>query len=172
MSRGDIRISDPGGKSVNPVRRFATVAAQGAILAGEPVKIQATVPKMYYVTLLADGDGVMTAASFYFVGIAAGDGTHTSSADGYVDVYIDLPGTVYRARALTAANADTQAEIDSRQFYRVVIDLTSSAFTLDASAADNRQNAFVIIGGDTTERAFDFVCAEEATWRNFGRRAA
>ena len=173
MSRADIRIVDVGGRNVTPVRRFVTVAAQEAITAGEPVKINPAGTKMYYVTLLTNGDPVITPGSWdYFVGIAAADSTHTTSADGYVDVYLDTPGTIYGAKAKTATQVDTQSEVDSRQFYRVVLDLTSSKFTIDGAAATATTNGLIILGGDPSNSELHFAVAEQATWRFFGSTLA
>ena len=166
MAKGDIKIVDCGGRSNSPVLKFRTKGGDTAINAGEPVKIARA--STVYVVPLADGD-LLTDAP-YFVGIAAANATHTTSADGYVDVYLDLPGTVYRAKAKTAANADTQADIDDRMLYRVVIDLTSSKYTVDAAASDLATNGLIIVGGSAATSEIDFIVAGQATWREWANR--
>ena len=163
MSAGDMRIVSPSGRML-PTLPFVVKQGVAAINPGEPVKILPAGVGQYYVVPLADADG--TVRSMYFVGIAAKASTQTSSADGSVEVYLDQPGTIYALKAKTTAAADTQAEIDSRLFYRLVIDLTSSKYTLDDPAADSQLNAFIVMpGGDPRISEFFFVIADQATWR-------
>lgn len=145
MSRNDIKIKDIGGYNVAPTRRFLTEAGATAILQGEPVKFKALGAR--YVIPLADGDGVIGTMT-PIVGIAASDSNHTASADGSVEVYLPLPGIVYEIKAKSAASADTQSEIDALTLDRAIIDLTSSAYTLDATGTDVVTAPFVIVGGD------------------------
>ena len=121
---------------------------------------------------LADGDPQIGVD--YFVGIAAGAGTHTASASGYVDVYLDLPGTVYSARATTASTWDTQREVDLNTGYRISLDLISSAYTanvaddLGTSAIDGLQ----IVGGNFSGYEVYFQSLDGASWRGAGLGAA
>jgi len=169
MAKGDIKIVDVGGKNVVPVRTFQVKSGKGSINAGEPVRLahEAAAGTGFYVVPLEDGKG--TVANMYFLGIAANNATHTSAADGTVDVYLDLPGTIYRVKAKTAASADSTADINSRLFYRYVIDLTSSTYTLDEAGGDGTTNAFIVVGGDPATSSFDFVCADIATWRHWAK---
>lgn len=172
MSRNDLRIVDSGGRTANPVIRFRVPAASSAILAGEPVQIRTTISGDqtigFYPIVLSDAQA---AGTFYFLGIASADGTHTASADGFVQVYLDIPGTVYGAQPVTADAADTQEEIDTRQFYRLNINLASSRFTVDSDTTDAKAGAFVVVGGDAEKDEIWFVAQDASTWRNWGRAA-
>ena len=168
MSRGDIKIVDSGGKNVVPVRRFITKSGQGAILAGEPVRTSRADPapaagKGFYAVALYDNEPV--ADQHYFLGIAAADSTETSSADGVVEVYLDLPGTLYAIKPTTAGNANTQAELDSVLFYRAVFDVTSSKFTITLEA-DSAKNALILLGGDPLNDEIHFAVSDDASWRS------
>lgn len=167
MSTGDLRIVDLGGNNVTPVRRFIVKAGKDSINAGEPVRIahEATTGGFYVIRLL-DAEPVIQQA--YFLGIAANAASHTSSADGTVDVYLDQPGTIYAASPKTANDANTQAKLDSYLFYRIVIDRTSNKFTADL-AADSATRAFVVIGGNPERDEVHFYCADGASWRDRAR---
>ena len=168
MSAGDIKIVSQSGKISNPVRRFRVPAGQAAIAAGEPVKIlQDTAVGSYYPLKLIDADGTIL-ENMYFLGITAAAGTHSSSAAGYVDVYLDTPGTVYRAKVKTANAANTVAKVDAFTLYRLVIDLTSSKYRIDDTTATAGGQAFIVVGGNPDEDALDFCVAEQGTWRNWG----
>ena len=167
MARGDIRIQDTGGRNVVPVRRFPVESGQTAINAGEPVMVatagELDAPLDVYVIALTDGLPLST--NSYFVGIAAADGTHTSSADGYVDVYLDLPGIIYAAKQKNTAGL-SQAEIDLGTFKRYVFDLTSSSYTLDdTGTAVSSNNGLIIVGGNPDSDEWYFTTASSATWR-------
>lgn len=152
MSRGDIKFQDKPYMTV-PAVRWQTEAAATAIYAGEPVKLKAAGSP--YVIPVADGEPVIGTTTAV-IGIAATDSTHTASADGFVMVYLPLPGIVYRARAKTTSTVDTQAEINALCGDRVVFDLTSSVYTVDAAAGDGATNGIYIVGGnpDTYEVYF------------------
>src|SRR3990167_4546058 len=123
MSRFDIRPIDVGGHSNLPTYKWAVQAGTATFIkAGEPVKVLNTSGSS--VTLLSDGDP--TGSQIMFVGIAASDSDNTATATGFVNVYVPLLGATYEAKALTAANADTEAEINNLRGKRVVLNLDSS----------------------------------------------
>src|SRR5690242_16275254 len=126
MAKGDVKIVSPGAGSV-PTWRWQTEAAATAIYAGEPTKLKSAGSP--YVIPAADADFTL-GTDTPFMGIAASDSTHTASADGYIDLYMPLPGLVYEAKAKTSTTADTQTEIDALCGDRVVFDLTSSSYTV------------------------------------------
>lgn len=157
MARGNISIVE-GSPSV---RRWLTEANTTVPLAGEPVKLKAAGSP--YAIICADGDltiGTDTA----FLGICKGDGTQTASADGYVDVYIPTPDLVYESKAKTSTTFDTQSEIDALKGDRVVLDYTSSVWTVDVAATDGANNAFYIVGGDPVRATCQFTCRADATY--------
>lgn len=176
MSRNDIRIVDSGGRTANPVRTFYLKQGEATLTAGEPVKISPTAAASgashagsFYPILLGDGDVLVgaTNSGLYFLGIVAKDSTQTGTADGTVDVYLDLPGTIYAAKPKTAGATDTSAEISRRQFYSMVIDLTSSKFTIDDTVAHLSVNPFVVVGGSADNDELHFICKDIASWRKF-----
>ena len=160
MAKNDIVIVSTGGRSNVPTLRCLTEANATAINAGEPVKFKSLGAR--YVIPLADADGVIGTIT-PIVGIAASASTHTASADGYVDVYMALPGFVYEISAKSAASADTQAEIDALTLDRAIIDLTSSTYTLDATGTDVVTAPFTIVGGDPSRSKLRFVIRAGAT---------
>lgn len=150
----DIQIVRTAGGNV-PTFRWQTDAGDSDIKAGDPVKIKAAGSP--YVIGLVDGDltiGTDTA----MVGIAASDSTHTASADGVIDVYMPLPGVVYKAKATTAGNVAATLVGD-----RVSVDLSGTTYTIDENATDAATNAFYIVDVDTDEGTVDFIIRTDAT---------
>jgi len=164
MAKGDIRIFDVGGLSNVPVRTFRVIANATAINAGEPVLIanrNTSVIDPYVIVLI---DGKPLVGTDYFIGIAANAGSHTASADGTVDVYLDCPGMVYAAKAKTTTTFNTTAKINDFLFYRVVFDLTSSTYTLD-NTTTAATAGLQIWGGDPNTYTVYFATSDAATWR-------
>jgi len=150
----DIQIARTAGGNV-PTFRWQTDAGDSYIKAGDPVKIKAAGSP--YVIGLADGDltiGTDTA----MVGIAASDSTHTASADGTIDVYMPLPGVVWKANATTAGNVAATIIGD-----RVSVDLSGTTYTIDENAGDAATNAFYIVDVDAEEGTVDFIIRTDAT---------
>ena len=153
MAKGNIRIfQSPYGS--HPTWRWQTEAAATDIKAGEPVKLKSAGSP--YVIPLADAD-LTLGTDVPFIGVASSDSTHTASVDGKIDVYIPLPGTIYEARVKTSTTADTQSEIDALCGDRVVFDLTSSVYTVDAAAGDGVGNALLVVGGDPLQTTLRFT---------------
>lgn len=144
-----------------PVLRFQTEANATAIKAGEFVKWKANGSP--YVIPLADADGVI-GTMVGIVGLAKSDSTQTAAADGYVDVYLPIPGVVYEIKAKSAAAANTQAEIDALCGDRVIIDLTSGNYTLDTAAGEAQTSPFVIVGGNPDISSLYVVLRSGATF--------
>lgn len=133
------------------------VAAGGAatIAAGTPTKsADATTAATGAVVPMVDGDGT---TSQNFTGIAKSISTDTAAAAGAVTLWLPLPGYVYACKAKTASTADTQAEITALFRKRVVFDLTTAVWTVDAAAADAAANMVTIIGGDFNTRTLYFT---------------
>jgi hypothetical protein len=160
MAKGDITIVDVGGSNVTPVRKYRTEAAATAIYAGEPVKFGGTGGN--YVIPLADGDPEVSTDRM--IGIAASDSTQTASADGVVEVYVVTPGlTVMRAKATTAANVDTDAELLALLNDRVTFDLTGTAYTVDENEGDDSAHGIQIVSGDIVDKTINFVLRADAS---------
>lgn len=139
----------------------------GTIAAGTPTKAAdaaAASPYLGTTVPMVDGDGT---TSQRFTGIAKSDSTDTATADGAVQVWLPLPGMIYQGKAKTASTADTQAEIDALSGKRVVFDLTSTTWSVDAAAADAVANNVVIIGGDYRKNTLQFVYSTKGTVLDF-----
>ncbi len=144
MALNDIKIHEQIYNSV-PTRVWQTEANTTVVKAGELVKVKAAGSK--YAIICADGDGVI-GTTLGIIGVAATTGTQTASADGTIAVYEALPGIVYEAPAKSAAAANTAAEILALQGKRVPLDVTAGVFSVDTAAADNANNALLIVGGN------------------------
>ncbi len=156
MALGDIKIHDMGGLSALPSATYQVAASATLIQPGEPVKVE-TAAGTATVIKFADGDP--TTSTLQVVGVAAGVSTNTAAAAGTVEVYLPMPGQVtWKARALTAATADTQAEIDAKANDCIVLDLTTTNFRVDFAAAHANTNGIQVVGGDplTQEIYFRF----------------
>lgn len=154
MAIANIRIVNNGGSQVAPTIKMLGEAAATDIYAGEPVKVKSAGSK--YAIPLADAEPVIGTTT-RVIGIAATNSTQTASADGEVYVYdANNSGIVYAAKAKSSTAADTQAEIDALIGKRVLLDLTSSVYTVDTAASDAAANGVLIVGGnaDTQEIYF------------------
>lgn len=141
--------------------------AVGTIANGTPTKaIDAAAASPYLGTSVAmvDGDGT---TSQRFTGIAKSTSTETASVAGSVEIWLPLPGIVYACKAKTASTADTQAEVDALSGKRVVLDLTTNVWTVDAAAADAVVNCVVIIGGDFRTQTLNFHYSSKGTVLDF-----
>lgn len=158
MAANDIRVRDTGGLNVVPTRQYRVQAGQ-TILAGEPVKLAGAGSP--YVIRLADGDPVIGTTQ-KVVGVTKNDATATASADGYVDVYVPTPTVVFEAKAKTASTFDTLTEVEALLNDRVVFDLTSSTFTVDAAAGDAAASGIEIVGGNPETQVVYFTIRASA----------
>ena len=132
--------------------RFAVpgvlVAAGGVstIASGTPTKsADAATAATGAVVPMIDGDGAL---GQNFTGIAKSDSTDTAAAAGVVTLWLPLPGYVYAAKTLVSTTCNTAAKLITFFRKRVVFDLTSSLWTVDAAANDALINCVTIIGGD------------------------
>ena len=155
-------IVDVGGSNTVPTVRFQTEAnvAVDAIDPGMLLKWKANGSP--YVIPLVTGDhtiGTDTA----IVGLAASTGTQTASADGFIDVYMPLPGVIYRGFATTGANVAATLVGD-----RVGIDVSATTaagdWTVDEDEGEAQTFAFCIVGVDTEKDTVDFVIRSGATY--------
>lgn len=134
------------------------------IAAGEFTKTNATAAP--YAVPLVDAD-LTIGTDQTLVGLAAKASTETASANGTVEVIVPLPDLVYEGRVLTTTLADTQSEVDALVGDYLVLDLTSSTWTIDTAAGTGANNAFLIIGGDPLRSTLKFRIRSDAT--NWGR---
>jgi len=139
-----------------------------AIAPGEPVEIEWN--DNNYATF--SGESVTSRAEFCiinsdrYLGVCAKTSTETSSADGTVDVYLNLPDTVTRAKAYPTTTADTASDIadlinDSVHMYRTRGITAIGNFYIYPSSADN-PNLYgcLIVDGDPTRTTLDFIISQ------------
>jgi hypothetical protein len=158
MALDNVQIYDPAGHNTVPTWKWQ-VAAGVTLLRGEPCKL--TSAGSPYVIRLADDEPVIGTTTDV-IGITASTATATASADGTVDVYMPLPGIVYECSATTAANIDTQTELNALVGDRVLFDLSSTTFTVDENAGTGATKGLLIIGGTTSGKIY-FTIDSDAT---------
>ncbi len=166
MAANDIKIKFPDTVPFSKQRNRPSGTA-ASINPGEPTKsvdAAAASPYLGTVAIMVDGDGT---TSQRFTGIAKNISTDTAAAAGTVDLYLPFPGIVYSAKSKASTDSNTQALVDALQSKRVVFDLTGTAWTVDAAAADAVANCVVIIGGDPKVSTVDFVYAPHGTYLDF-----
>lgn len=150
---------------------FAKVASgtSASIGVGVPtygVDAAAASPWLGTVAVATDGNG--TTSTGRFTGMAKGVSTETASATGTVELWQPLPGIIYSGFAKTSSTADTAAEILALRGKRVVFDLTTGDWTIDAAAADAVINCVVLTGeGDPTTATLSFVYASHGTFLDY-----
>lgn len=165
MSRADITIKETGGRNSVPTDRWVVASGQTLLIkAGEPAKQNAVGDEN--VILLVDAD-LTIATDQPMSGIAVADSTETASAAGYSDQYVPLSDVKWEIKAKTASLANTVALVDALVGSLYVIDLTSSAFTMDTAAGNTSTNAFLIVGGDPNRSTVWFRIRPDAC--SFGR---
>jgi len=157
VAKNDIRIVSP---SQVPVRRYQTEANATAIYAGEFVKMKALGSP--YAIPLADAEPVIGTTT-PVLGLAKSDSTQTASADGVVDVYVPVPGTVYEIKAKSATAADTLAEIKALEGDRLLIDLTTGSYTIDTAAGDSQTAGFHVVGGNADKKTIHVMLRSGVT---------
>ena len=162
MAKNDIKIRDVAGFNVLPSRVYQVASgAAASIKAGEPVRMT-TIGTSVYAELAADADP--TIGTDYILGIAAGDSTDTVAAAGTVEVFLPLPGVVYRAKAKSSTAADTEAEILALANKRTLFDLTAGVWTIDTAAADATTSGLILTGtGNASNNEVDFQISIRTT---------
>ncbi len=160
MAKNDIKVVESPFGALPTYRWQVASGAAASIKAGEPVLQSATAAQ--YGAAAVDGD-VTIGTDQPLIGIAAADSTDTVAAAGYVDVYIPIPGVIYEAKAKSSAAADTQSEIDALCGDNVVLDLTSSTWTVDTAGGAGANNAFLIVGGNPANSTIKFMIRQDAT---------
>jgi hypothetical protein len=154
MAKNDVRIKSSGGLPAVPTTKYNVQKGATAIYAGEPVKFSwgAAQTPTNMVVKLADADG----ATINYVGIAATDSTQTTAADGYVEVYDNIPGVVLEAKCKTAASCNSTAEVEALIGTFLSWDLTGSTFTIDEATTPASTNSLLVVGGDPSNTTLWF----------------
>lgn len=142
MSIGDFTILDQGTMAGVGARLFnvAAGAASTIINPGEPVAKALGNSTGNVVTQMATNKPVV--ATDFLAGIAATTSTQTASVAGTVYVNPIFPGVIYLVTPKVAATWNTQALYDALVGARVLIDLTTGAYTL--LAADGATSGCVV----------------------------
>lgn len=135
-------IVNPASEAFSYKRAVASGAA-ASIDRGAPTKESSTA-----VAIMADGEGT---TAEQFSGLAKSVSTDTVGAAGTVQLYLPLPGLIYVGSPKVAAAANTEAEILALCGKRIVLDLTSTDWTVDTAAVDGIGNSVVIVGGNANE---------------------
>lgn len=147
MNAGDIKLRTPA----NPTFALTWIVALGAantIHQGEPtIKADATGTSTGAVKIPGDGDP-LTTSTHQFSGIAKNESTDTVAAAGTVTCWFPLPGVIYQAKTKLSTDANTAAKVAALMDKRTVLDVTSSAWTVDSGATDSKNNGIFIVGGD------------------------
>jgi hypothetical protein len=138
MALGDIMPFETavGSKTIGSLKYAVASGTTASIKAGEPVQKLAGAA---YVTLASNN---FPTATLRVVGVAASASTETASASGTVDVIPATNGQLFLISPKVAASWDTQAEYNALVGSRVLIDLTSSTFTL--LATDSAGNGCIV----------------------------
>lgn len=150
MATGDILIVEPKNISVQTFQVAAGAAS--SIQPGEPV---VATPGTATVALAADA--TPSVGTDYLIGIAANDSTDTVGAAGTVDVYVLRGGEVLSMKAKVAANADTLAEIKAIANDFLLMDLTSTNWTLDTAAGHAIAGGLIATGEGEPENSRVYV---------------
>lgn len=160
MAINNVRIYDRGGHECVPTWEWQVDSSATLIYPGEPVKLAAAGSP--FVIKLADDEPVIGTTT-QVIGIAASTSDNTAAAAGSVKVYIPLSGVVYAAKATTAANVDTAAELNALVGDRVLFDLVSTTFTVDENAGDTATSGLQIVGGSHIDKEVYFTIRPAAT---------
>ena len=141
-----------------PVIKWSTTSEDAVIYPGEPVKLGSNNDAI----ILDDGDPLIGTDTM--LGIAASESDASESADGTVDVYLPMPGTVFRCAANTGSNLAAGILYDS-----VTFDVSGSAaagwtFTVDENeGSDPDVHGLIIVDYDADEDTVDFMININAT---------
>lgn len=138
MAVGDIQLYEISTAQLNGAKKANVAAASTTILPGEPIS---RALGGVVVTQMATNKPVV--GTDYLVGIATSTSTQTASLAGTVDYLAIQMGLTYLISPKVPTSWDTQAEYDALVGKRVLIDLTSGAFTL--LAADGITSGCVVM---------------------------
>ena len=139
MAIGDITVLEQTSEMGRGSRLYNVAASATLIYPGEPVAVNA----LGDVAVIKFDNNAPVVGTDFVVGIAQTTSTNTASLAGTVEVLPMSSATTYLIAPKVAATWDTQSEYDALVGKRVLIDLTSTTFTLLAS--DNSTYGCVIM---------------------------
>jgi len=128
MAVNDITFLENGALSLIGSAKANVAAGATKINPGEPVAMA-----LGGATVTAMATNKPVVATDFMVGIATSTSTQTASVAGTVDYMPLTSGVTYLISPKVAATWDTQAEYDALVGARVLIDLTSSVYTILAA---------------------------------------
>ena len=143
MAIGDITIFEQGSIQAVGAQKANVAAAATAILPGEPV---AATLGGTTVTALATSKPVV--GTDYMAGIATSTSTQTASLAGTVDYLPLIAGTTYLISPKVPASWNTQALYDALVGKRLLLDLTSGVYTINA--VDGATSGCIVVPMDIT----------------------
>lgn len=147
---------------------LVTSGTAASIAVGTPTKaVDATATTNWTgaIAIMVDGDG---STSQKFTGIAKGTSTETASANGSVETWEPFPGLVYNGYTKVSTTANTAAKVLALKGKRVVFDLTTGDWTVDAAATDAQVNCVTMIGsGNPTLSTVNFVYKPTGSYLDF-----
>lgn len=162
MARNDIKVIR-GGTS-NYRRKIRTEANITITLApGDVIKRGGTGSN--YGVIVADGDPSMSAGigAVILFGVTATDNTATASVDGKIEYFTAVPVlSVFRGKANTAGNVDTDAELLGIERDWVTFDRSAATaagvLTIDENeGSDVDARGLQILGGDIINGTLDIT---------------
>lgn len=156
MATGDILVHKAGPFGEIGAKKCLVAASATLVYPGEPVT--RTLGAAVVSPLATNKPDVSSTTTHLVDGIATTTSTNTAAAAGEVWIQPIIPGVVYKAKAKVAATWNTQAKYDALVGYRVLLDLTSSSYTV--LAADSADNGLVVEWMDVSKNlgwvAFSF----------------
>ena len=129
MALNDITLFTEGPFGYSGDDEYAVAASATTIKAGEPVMVAALGDSV----VIPATTNTPVVATDYYVGIATTTSTNTATAAGTVKVKKMLPGQTYLIAPNDSTAFDTQAEYDALVGDRVLLDLTSTTYTILAT---------------------------------------
>lgn len=159
MAKNDVKIVKNPYNSLPTITCLVddrTTTSDTQIFAGEPVKIYGEQDGNYATHMATAEPEIGTDIT---IGIAASDSTETSTAEGTVEVYLPLPGVIYRCNAHTSSNLD-----DGIVFDCVTFDLTGTTYTINENeGSDENVHGLRIVDYDATNGTVDFTINPRGT---------
>ncbi len=137
MTLGDLTILSDGQFGAPGSRTYNVLSGTTVINAGEPVA-----RALGAATVTAAATNTPVVGTDYYVGVATTTSAQTATLNSTVQVRPLSSDIVYLANPKVAATWDTQAEYDALVGDRVLLDLTSGAYTI--LATDSANNGCVI----------------------------
>lgn len=164
MAANDIRIFKHG----YSVMRFDTEANVTVGIAPGDGILGGTGTGTNFASLVLTGDPEQ--ATDMFLGVSKSASTHTTAANGVIDVELIGPGSILEGKASTAANMDTAAKLLGLRFDFVAFDRSAATaagiLTVDEDeGTDFDVHGLCILNGDIVKGTLLFTPTNATLWR-------